>query len=74
MMMLWLHDDRKIFKTPLDDKYNPLERFENASNVKQGQLREVLATLPTEYHEAAFTKDWVTHAVSKTSLWSIIPI
>jgi hypothetical protein len=63
MKMLWLRDDRKIFKTPLDDSYNPLERFQNADCAKQGQIREVLETIPTEYHEAALNKEWVTHAV-----------
>lgn len=61
MMLLWHHDDRKIFATALDDDYNPLERFENEENKKQGQLRDILASLPEEYRD--ITKSWIKTAV-----------
>jgi hypothetical protein len=70
MMTLWVDNDRKIFSTLPNDSYNPLERFENVDNKKQGQLRDLLCTLPTEYHEAAFEKEWITHAVSINALCS----
>jgi hypothetical protein len=67
MMTLWVNNDRKIFSTLPNDSYNPLERFENVENKKQGQLRDLLCTLPMEYHEVAFEKEWITHAVSINS-------
>jgi hypothetical protein len=64
MMALWLWDDRNVFKTSLDDDYNALDRFENDENAKQGQLRDLLITLPKEYHDPAFKKKWVLNSVS----------
>jgi hypothetical protein len=61
MTLLWHHDDRKIFATALDNDYNPLERFENEDNKKQGQLRDILASLPEEYQD--ITKSWIKTAV-----------
>ncbi|KAJ7744403.1 hypothetical protein B0H16DRAFT_1463279 [Mycena metata] len=44
--MLWLRDKKKAFTTPVDDAYNPRERFETKSSKVQGQLADLRDILP----------------------------
>ncbi|KAJ7120387.1 hypothetical protein C8R44DRAFT_877817 [Mycena epipterygia] len=43
---LWLRNKKHAFTTAIDDTYNPLERFDTDASKIQGQLVDLLETLP----------------------------
>jgi hypothetical protein len=51
MTLFWLHDDKQVFRTQVDEQYDPLQRFENKGNKIQGQLADLLGELPSAYVE-----------------------
>ncbi|KAJ7108278.1 hypothetical protein C8R44DRAFT_680410, partial [Mycena epipterygia] len=44
--MLWLRDRKHAFTTPVDEAYNPLERFDTDASKLQGQLADLRAIFP----------------------------
>ena len=65
MKLFWLHDDRKTFRTPVDEQYDHLQRFENLESTIQGQIADILEVLPARYgdnigNDAA----WLSQTVS----------
>ncbi|KAJ7143961.1 hypothetical protein C8R44DRAFT_601429 [Mycena epipterygia] len=44
--MLWLRDRKHAFTTPVDEVYNPLERFDTDASKLQGQLADLRAIFP----------------------------
>lgn len=65
MNLLWLHDDRRTFLTPVDKDYNPRERFENSELIIQGQISEIRQELSPKLLAYVDDEEWV-HALSKT--------
>lgn len=51
MRLFWFHDDKKMFRTHIDEQYNPLQRFNTTENKIQGQLADLLEELPPVYVE-----------------------
>ncbi|EGO30495.1 hypothetical protein SERLADRAFT_404637 [Serpula lacrymans var. lacrymans S7.9] len=60
--LLWMHDPITTFKTPLDDEYDPLFRFENTDKKVQGQLHGIHEIIPRELREI-ISQDWFISAV-----------
>lgn len=63
--LFWLRDDRQTFRTPIDEQYDHLQRFENLESKIQGQIRDLLEVLPAQYadmmgHDAT----WLSQTVS----------
>ena len=50
MRLFWFHDD-KMFRTHIDEQYDPLQRFDTTENKIQGQLADLLEGLPPVYVE-----------------------
>ncbi|KIJ31649.1 hypothetical protein M422DRAFT_266679 [Sphaerobolus stellatus SS14] len=51
MSLLWLHQPLETFQLPLDEEYDPLDRFESEEGWLQGQLRDLLEAIPAKFHE-----------------------
>lgn len=49
MKLLWLRDDRTTFRTAIDEQYDHLLRFENVASKIQGQLADIVESLPPKY-------------------------
>ncbi|KIJ29755.1 hypothetical protein M422DRAFT_268792 [Sphaerobolus stellatus SS14] len=49
--LLWLHQPLETFQLPLDEEYDPLDRFESEEGWLQGQLRDLLEAIPAKFHE-----------------------
>ncbi|KAJ6592903.1 hypothetical protein B0H19DRAFT_975627, partial [Mycena capillaripes] len=58
MKLLWIPDLQKTVNTKVDDQYNPLERFENAASKVQGELADLLETLPEKFHGEVMRSEW----------------
>ncbi|KAJ6563865.1 hypothetical protein B0H19DRAFT_1258394 [Mycena capillaripes] len=58
MKLLWIPDLQKTMNTKVDGQYNPLERFESAASKVQGELADLLETLPEKFHGEAMRSEW----------------
>jgi hypothetical protein len=60
----WLRQRELVFQVEFDGDYDEKERFKGANTMLQGQLHEIRGLLPEKYHGDAFTKKWLSKAVS----------
>ena len=51
MNMLWIDHPFETFRNPLNDDYDPIDRFQSEEGWLQAQLRELLDALPQKWHE-----------------------
>ncbi|KAJ6528490.1 hypothetical protein B0H19DRAFT_1243025 [Mycena capillaripes] len=58
LAQLWIPDLQKTVNTKVDDQYNPLERFENVASMVQGELADLLETLPEKFHGEVMRSEW----------------
>ena len=66
MKLLWLRDDRTTFRTVIDEQYDHLQRFENVASKIQGQLADIIESLPPKYAGFLGGDDaiWLSQVVS----------
>lgn len=67
MNLFWLREDRRTFRTTVDEQYDHLQRFENLETKIQGQLAEILEVLPSQYASEVgngTTATWLSQTVS----------
>src|SRR6202167_5019350 len=65
MKLFWLHDDRKTFRTQVDEQYDHLQRFENLESKIQGQIADILDVLPSRFADTMTNNaTWLSQTVS----------
>lgn len=60
----WLKRKEHAFEVELDEDYDKNDRFKDDNTMVQGQLHEIRGLLSEKYHGDAFTKRWLSKAVS----------
>jgi hypothetical protein len=73
MKLLWLRDDRTTFRTAINEQYDHLQRFENDASKIQGQLVDIMESLPPKYAVFLGGDDatWLSQVVSAYSCFCI---
>jgi hypothetical protein len=68
MTLFWLHDDKQLFRTQVDEQYDPLQQFETKGNKIQGQLADLLEELPPAYAELVSNGEtaWLSQKVRRS--------
>lgn len=63
MNLVWFRPSSGPFGCQVDEEYNPVQRFENASSRLQGQLADLVDFLPKKFRDE-YQKEWFTQTVS----------
>ncbi|KAJ6483197.1 hypothetical protein C8R45DRAFT_1075505 [Mycena sanguinolenta] len=58
MKLLWVSDLDDTVNTDINEQYNPLERFENHESKVQGELADLLETLPEKFRGEVICAEW----------------